>query len=246
MNVDTGILDEVPIHLVTLPDILRQIEQTVTDKTELNIGYVNAHVLNLTRKHKRLLAHLQALDICYCDGLGPVLALKAHGFKPPDRLPGRLCIPKFLEQAARSGWRVGWVGGETGVAERAVQHSRTQHPDLITPFTTHGFHHKEDWQAIVAQLNEAALDVLLVGMGSPTQESWLTKYRAQLNVPVTWTVGATADYLSGTRRLGPPILLEHQEWLARLIVEPKRMWYRYLVGNPQFVYRTTRSLLWKK
>ena len=120
------------------------------------------------------------------------------------------------------------------------------HPNLDVVYTTHGFHTQADWDEIVTQVNAASPDILLVGMGSPIQEAWLRTYRERLHVPVTWAVGATADYISGVRHLGPAFLLEHQEWLARLWVEPRRMWRRYLLGNPKFVVRTTRSLLWKK
>lgn len=243
---DTGILDEVPIHLVTLPDIIEHITHALETRTHCDIGYVNAHVLNLAQKQPSLLTHLQSLDICYCDGLGPVLALKAHGFSPQSRLPGRLCIPRLLEHAAHSGWRIGWVGGAQGVLDIAVQKVRDLYPSIQIPYTTHGFQEEEQWATVIAELNQASVDILLVGMGSPIQESWLTQHRSLLDVPVTWTVGATADYMSGIRPMGPSFLLKHQEWLARFVAEPRRMWRRYLIGNPKFVLRTTRSLLWKK
>lgn len=246
MMMDTGILDEVPIHMVSLSDIIGQIAHAVDTQTRCDIGYVNAHVLNLAQKQPALLMHLQSLDICYCDGLGPVLALKAHGYSPPSRLPGRLCIPRLLHYAAQSGWRIGWVGGAQGVLDIVVQKVQEQHPSIQIPYTTHGFHQEEQWARVIAELNQASIDILLVGMGSPTQESWLAQHRSLLNVPVTWTVGATADYMSGTRRMGPSLLLKHQEWLARFVAEPRRMWRRYLIGNPKFILRTTRSLLWKK
>ena len=103
------------------------------------------------------------------------------------------------------------------------------HPNLDVVYTTHGFHTQADWDEIVTQVNAASPDILLVGMGSPIQEAWLRTYRERLHVPVTWAVGATADYISGVRHLGPAFLLEHQEWLARLWVEPRRMWRRYLL-----------------
>ena len=125
MILDTGILDEVPIHLVTMEEIMCHVTESIEHSSTLNIGYVNAHVLNLAQSNHELRAQLQSLDICYCDGLGPVLALKAHGFSPTPRLPGRLYIPQLLETAARSGWRVAWIGGERGVLDAAKKDERS-------------------------------------------------------------------------------------------------------------------------
>ena len=58
---------------------------------------------------------------------------------------------------------------------------------------------------------------------------------------VVWCTGATADFVSGRTVRGPAWLHQRQEWLARLVVEPRRLWRRYLVGNPLFVARVLRE-----
>ncbi len=64
----------------------------------------------------------------------------------------------------------------------------------------------------------------------------------RLDVRVVLAGGACIDYVAGTLRRGPRILVEHHmEWLARLIVEPRRLWKRYLVGNPRFLLLVLRE-----
>ena len=59
-----------------------------------------------------------------------------------------------------------------------------------------------------------------------------------LDAPVVWVLGATADFVSGKVPRGPAVLHRHGlEWLARLLVEPRRLWRRYLVGNARFAAR---------
>jgi N-acetylglucosaminyldiphosphoundecaprenol N-acetyl-beta-D-mannosaminyltransferase len=99
-------------------------------------------------------------------------------------------------------------------------------------------------EAVLEEINAAAPDILLVGLGMPLQERWLTQNRQGLNVGVALSGGAVFDYVSQRVRRGPPILTESGfEWLARLLNEPRRLWKRYLLGNPLFLLRVLRQLL---
>ena len=80
--------------------------------------------------------------------------------------------------------------------------------------------------------------MLLLGLGMPLQERWLMENRRRLDFGVALTGGAVFDYASGRLRRGPRILTDNGfEWLARLLVEPRRLWRRYLLGNPLFLAR---------
>jgi N-acetylglucosaminyldiphosphoundecaprenol N-acetyl-beta-D-mannosaminyltransferase len=75
-------------------------------------------------------------------------------------------------------------------------------------------------------------------MGTPTQEKWIAAQRHQLDVPVVWAVGALFDFVAGSQPRGPRWMLDNGfEWLYRLGSDPRRLWRRYLVGNPLFVVR---------
>lgn len=91
---------------------------------------------------------------------------------------------------------------------------------------------------MVREINASAPDILLVGLGMPLQERWLMQNREKLNAGVALMGGAVFDYVSGGLRRGPRLLTDNGlEWLARLLVEPRRLWRRYLVGNPLFLAR---------
>ena len=64
----------------------------------------------------------------------------------------------------------------------------------------------------------------------------------RLDVGVVLTGGAVFDYVSGRLRRGPRLLTDNGfEWLARLFLEPRRLWRRYLVGNPLFLLRVLKQ-----
>jgi N-acetylglucosaminyldiphosphoundecaprenol N-acetyl-beta-D-mannosaminyltransferase len=95
----------------------------------------------------------------------------------------------------------------------------------------------EELKKIVEEINRCQPDILWVGLGSPKQDFWMYENRGILTIPVMIGVGAAFDFLSGTKGQAPRWMQRIAlEWLFRLCSEPKRLWRRYLIGNPKFIY----------
>jgi N-acetylglucosaminyldiphosphoundecaprenol N-acetyl-beta-D-mannosaminyltransferase len=140
--------------------------------------------------------------------------------------------------AIREGLRLYLLGGVPGVAEEAAAALTIRHPGLQISGTASGY---DAGGATVAAINATAPDVLLVGMGTPTQEKWIARYRSDLDIPVVWAVGALFDFVTGRIPRGPRWMTDHGlEWLCRLAAEPRKLWRRYLIGNPRFLWRVVR------
>jgi len=93
-------------------------------------------------------------------------------------------------------------------------------------------------ERVLHEINASASSIVLVGMGTPIQEQWIDRYGNRLEVPVTWAVGALFDFVTEERHRAPPWMLHYGlEWLHRLAMEPARLWKRYLIGNPVFLWR---------
>ena len=121
---------------------------------------------------------------------------------------------------------------------------KERYPELEIAGVRHGYFDRSENEAVVEEINAAAPDILLVGLGMPLQERWLMENRQRLDVGVALTGGAVFDYVSGRVRRGPRLLTRGGlEWLARLLAEPRRLWRRYLVGNPLFLLRVLRQRL---
>jgi N-acetylglucosaminyldiphosphoundecaprenol N-acetyl-beta-D-mannosaminyltransferase len=100
----------------------------------------------------------------------------------------------------------------------------------------HGYFDKSHSDPVIKEINAKRPDILFIGFGTPIQELWLDQHREDLNVPVCWTVGALVDFVSDTVSRGPRWMLDHNlEWLYRFVIEPRRMWRRYLIGNTRFL-----------
>lgn len=213
------------------------VEQLVA-RGRATVAYVNVHVLDVAAKDAALTAFLRSVDVCYCDGGGVVLGAKLLGRTLPERMTGADWIWDLAALAETRGWRLFWLGGEPGVTAAAAAKLQERHPRLHID-TDHGFH--TDHAALVARINACRPHLVLVGMGTPVQERWVAEHRAAVEAPVVWVLGATADFLSGKVSRGPKWLHDRQEWLARLLVDPKRLWRRYLVGNARFLARIARA-----
>jgi N-acetylglucosaminyldiphosphoundecaprenol N-acetyl-beta-D-mannosaminyltransferase len=132
------------------------------------------------------------------------------------------------------------LGSDAGAAQEAAACLQRWYPRLDVRGAHHGYFqigtpHSE---RVVEHVAEHKPDVLLVGMGTPLQELWVDHYFDQLDAHVVWTVGALFDYVSGRVPRAPHWMADHGlEWIFRLAIEPRRMWRRYLLGNPVFLWR---------
>lgn len=206
------------------------------------VAYLNIHVANEADKNPELTRFLQRTDLCYCDGEGVRLGARLLGHRLPARMTGADWIHDLAARAAADGWRLAWIGGAPGVTAAAAAALQRQNPGLSV-HTEHGFHDKSGPanDALIDRVNAADPRIVLVGMGTPLQEQWVAQNRARLHAPVVWVLGATADFLSGAVPRGPAFLYNRQEWLARLLTDPRRLWRRYLVGNALFIGRVVLS-----
>lgn len=102
---------------------------------------------------------------------------------------------------------------------------------------------KEDNQAMIQAINDANPDLLWIGMTAPKQEKWTYEHWQALNINChVGTIGAVFDFYAGTTQRAPLWWQEHAlEWLYRLLKEPRRMWRRYVIGNPQFIWHIVKE-----
>ena len=230
---------DLPVDVLDLEALLERVAALVDEESSSTIGYLNIHVANLAAADPDLTAFLQRLDVCYCDGEGIRLGARLLGESLPVRMTGADWIWP-LAARAEGRWRIFWLGGEPGVTAEAAGVLQQRHPQLKID-TDHGFHSPEDQEALLHRINAFEPHIVLVGMGTPLQERWVEAWRDQVNAPVVWCLGATADFVAGRVDRGPAFLNQNQEWLARMLVDPRRLWKRYLVGNVRFVGRVLQS-----
>jgi len=234
------------VEVETAPpaDLLRRILAYAETGEHRRVAYVNAHVLNQSSSDPALRSALSRSDLVYCDGYGVRLAAKAIGLEVPHRMTGADWIWGVAALCEAQGRSVYLLGSNPGASQEAAACLKRWYPRLDVRGTHHGYFeigtpHSE---RVIEHIAEHRPDVLLVGMGTPLQELWVDHYFERLDARVVWTVGALFDYVSGRVQRAPHWMADHGlEWIFRLAIEPRRMWRRYLLGNPEFLWR-----VWKQ
>ncbi len=245
-NLKTIKLLGVNISTLRLKELLNQIVITFKENGQLRIANVNIFALNLAYEMPYFRQTLNNFDIVFCDGVGVQWAANLTGqsiperYTPPD-FANQLC--QILIQENRS---LFLLGAKPKVAERAALILQKKNKGLIIAGTQHGYFDKKfdsiENQAVIEKINQAQPSLLLVAFGMPQQEEWLAENWSSLKVNVALTVGALFDTLAGDIPRAPRWITDYGfEWLARLIIEPKRLWKRYLIGNPLFFWRLINS-----
>jgi N-acetylglucosaminyldiphosphoundecaprenol N-acetyl-beta-D-mannosaminyltransferase len=175
------------------------------------------------------------------DGIGlDVYALLA-GVRFNQNFNGTDLIPRlFAQTTPEKELRVFLYGAEKGRAAKAAKNIEARYPNVRVVGTLDGFARGE---SVIEAINEACADVLLVGMGNPIQERWIDENKDLLDVGIVAGVGALIDFLSGEVVRAPSwIRAMRLEWLYRLAREPKRLFKRYVMGNPAFLARSVAYL----
>ncbi|HLZ23843.1 MAG TPA: WecB/TagA/CpsF family glycosyltransferase [Ktedonobacterales bacterium] len=202
------------------------------------VFFVNAHCVNSAFAHPEYTQSLSQAEFVLPDGSGVLLASKILRLPIRHNLNGTDLTPLICQVAAEDGRSVFLLGAQPGVADQAAKTLVERFPTLRIAGVQHGFFAPEDSAEIVARINAAQPDVLLVALGVPTQEIWITEHFADLSVPVCLAVGALFDFLSNNVPRAPKLFRRLGiEWLFRLVREPRRLWRRYLIGNTMFMSR---------
>ena len=203
------------------------------------IYFVNAHCINIAAVNTNYLYVLQDDALLFADGIGMRLASKLAGFSLKDNINGTDLFPLICRDAADARVKVAFLGARPGIAQRCADNMKNQFPDLEIVWIHDGYFSLDDEVEMIKAINDSGAQILFAAMGVPKQEFWITRNVEELRVPILLGVGALFDFYSGTMPRAPQRVRQlGLEWLFRFIMEPRRMFVRYILGNPVFIIRT--------
>ncbi len=228
----------VDIVNTTMAEALDWIEQRIRQKQKALLAFVNPDCLNIAYTHQAYREVLQTAERVLPDGIGINIGCRMLNESLLANINGTDMFPRLCERAAQAGHRLFLLGGLPGVAELAASAMQERYPELLIAGVHDGFFDSEQETQVIEAINKSNADILLVGFGAPKQELWLARNLEQIQATVCLGIGGLFDYYSGRIARAPVWLREiGLEWTWRLIQEPGRMWKRYIIGNPLFLYR---------
>ena len=237
---------------------LSELDGIPAGKTLINT--INAHSFNIAQRDEAFAEALCQGDYLVPDGASIVKAckwLKAKS-QPRERIAGwdlfefemshlNSKMKECKNEKMKKG-KVMFLGSSEKVLSLIYERAAVDYPNL--EIVTYSPPYKpefseEDNRAMIQAINDAEPDLLWIGMTAPKQEKWTYRHWNELNIHChCGTIGAVFDFYAGTVKRAPLWWQKHSlEWLYRLLMEPRRMWRRYIIGNTKFLYYIFKELI---
>jgi N-acetylglucosaminyldiphosphoundecaprenol N-acetyl-beta-D-mannosaminyltransferase len=225
-----------------------QISYWIDSRTRRYVSVCPVHTVMECQRSLEMKRAVNQAGLATPDGM-PLVWLSRWWQKqaPVERVYGPDLMLALCQRSVEHGYTNYFFGGAAGVPELLAEKLQVRFPGLsvvgaysppfrsVTPI--------EDAE-IIAKINQAAPDIIWVGLGAPKQDLWMAAHREQLTAPVLIGVGAAFDFHTGRIPQAPRWMQQNGlEWLFRLWQEPTRLWYRYLAYNPLFVLLVLAQVL---
>ena len=229
---------DIPVFVGTRSAAVDRIDAEYQAGKPAMVAFANANALNIATNDGAFRDVLKR-SLVLNDGIGVDAASQIlFERRFPQNLNGTDFTPYYF-QHTRHSYRIFFLGGSSGVAERAAA-------KLIAMCggrhriagCQNGYSRAGDAIGITAKILGSGADVVLVAMGNPLQEIWLAGHLKATGCRLGFGVGALFDFLSGDVARAPRwVRAARLEWAYRLAQEPSRLWRRYVLGNPLFLMR---------
>lgn len=228
------------IDNLTMDETLDAIDSLIKED---NCSYVVTpnvdHIVQL-EKDEELKRVYENASLILTDGK-PLIWI-SNQYKTPikEKISGSDLFPRVCELAAKKGYTMYLLGAAEGVADKAAKNLMDKYKGLnivgtySPPF---GFEKdKVELKKIERQIQEVHPDILIVGLGCPKQEKYMYHHCKELDVPISFGLGASIDFEAGNIKRAPRWMSEHGlEWLYRITQDPKRLAKRYLVDDMKII-----------
>lgn len=220
--------------------IYKQSLSKLSEDQKLLINTINAHSFNVAQFDSDFKSALLGSDVLIPDGVSIVLALMLLNKERIKKIAGADLFYYEMDRLERIGGKCFFLGSTEENLMKIINNAKEEYPhvDIVTyspPFKPE--FSAEDNAGMIELINAYQPDVLFVGMTAPKQEKWAYRHFDKLQVGHICCIGAVFDFYAGTISRAPKWMVRMgMEWLYRLIMEPPRMWRRYLIGNTKFSF----------
>lgn len=223
-----------------MEDALEVLQGFIHDGNPHHIITADASMLVMAQSDTALFEIITKAEMVTPDSIGVLWASKRLGKPIKERVSGVVIGERLCALSAQKGYRIFFVGAAPGVAQQAAAKMQEKYPGCQIVGFRDGYFKPEEEENILNEISHTKPDILLVAMGIPKQEKWITKHRARLGIPVMIGVGGTLDVLSGQVKRAPILMQKLSlEWLWRVLSNPKKI--NKVMLLPKFVQLVLRK-----
>ncbi len=230
------------ITKISYAELLNYIECAVAENKKNIISYAAFHTIIHVNESNELTDKINSFNILHADGFAVYLASRLlygkNGLE--KRITGSDFYPILISSAIKNNWKIFLFGDTEETLAKAVE----KNSSLKICGTQNGFNYRDE--DLIKKINDSGCQILIVGLGCPKQEIWITENKDKLNANIIIAVGDGIKVFAGTKKRGGRVFQTlGLEWLIRLINNPVTMWKRYLIGIPLFLYRVIKIKYFK-
>lgn len=232
------------VNALTMEQTINFAEEMIRRRIPTQHVVINALKVNLMQEDLELRKIVNSCPLINADGMSTVWGARFLGIPVRERVAGVDLFVKLVERAAQTGYKIYLFGAKEEVVKKTKKVLEERYPGVQIVGYRNGYFTEEDEPGIVDDMARSGADIMFVGFSSPKKEYWIYRNLSKLNIPFVMGVGGCFDWLAGkTKR--PPVWVEKcgLAWFFRLIQEPRRMWRRYLIGNPKYVVLVLKEKL---
>jgi N-acetylglucosaminyldiphosphoundecaprenol N-acetyl-beta-D-mannosaminyltransferase len=224
--------------------MVRAVETRPRGTRPLNCTSANGEVIARYRSNPAFARLIDEADLVSADGQPLVFASKLFGSAAlPERVATTDLYDLVAARAERAGLSFYLLGASEEVNRKTYDLTRQKYPNLKIAGRSHGYLRGEAVEAKIDEIDALAPDILWLALGVPTEQQFVARWEARLaNVGLIKTSGGLFDFYSGTKPRAPKLVQTlGLEWAYRILVEPRRLFWRYAVTNPVAIVQLVRA-----
>lgn len=235
----------VPVSRTTIPKAVDAIFSAIRSGQSQYVCVRDVHGIMHAVEHPDMMDIQRRAAIVTPDGMPLVIVARSRGHRDIERVCGADLMEAVCSASQDTGFRHFFYGGKDGVAELLIEKLTARYPRmqvagyycppfrLLTP---------DEDAAATAMIRQSDAHIVWVGISTPKQEYWMRDHVGQLPGATLLGVGAAFDFHAGIVKRAPVFMRRLSlEWLHRLSSEPRRLWRRYLIMAPKFVWHVLRE-----
>lgn len=229
----------VGVSPLTMSKALQAVDRWIARREPHYVCVTSVHGLMESQRDDGLRRIHNAAGLVTPDGMPLVWVSRLKGFRHVERVYGPDLLLAVCRHSTRMGYRHFFYGGGPGVPERLAANLVRRFPGLLVAGTYappfRALTPEEDAR-VIRIVNDAGPDIVWVGLSTPKQERWMAAHVGRTRAPVMIGVGAAFDFHAGLKKQAPRWMRRSGlEWSFRLLMEPRRLWARYLINGPLFL-----------
>lgn len=236
-----------PVDRISLIELIELLFDAIRNRKSCQVLGVNAAFVVCSNRSKKFRENLESTTYLPIDGFWVAFAGKILGFKDVEHVGIERFVYKYLDLLADKRCTVYLLGAREHIVDKAAEEILKRYKGISIVGVRNGYFNETEEEDILFNINNKNPDLILVGMGSPKREYWMSKYRDRIKSPVIIGVGGLFDVVAGEVPPASDWIKNHGlEWIFRFYHDPRRLWRRYLFDNPFFIWLVLNEIIRKK